>query len=148
LKIISLALAQSVALDFFEGAVSRAMARFEPVVHALRDRGRLRLGHREAMKIVGFALEVHAAVLENLTLFDDPPETWESESLAHLDGALFAQFDLEERLSAIQQKLAYLTDAGARVMDALAHRKNVRLEWVVIVLIAVETAMFLWKELL
>jgi uncharacterized Rmd1/YagE family protein len=65
-----------------------------------------------------------------------------------LDGALFDQFDLEERLSAIQQKLSYLTDAGARVMDALAHRKNVRLEWIIIILIAVEVAFFFWKEIL
>ena len=36
-------------------------------------------------------MEVRAAVLDNLTLFDDPPETWESESLAHLDSALYAR---------------------------------------------------------
>lgn len=148
LKILSLTLAQSVALDYFENAVSRAMARFQPVVRALGDKGRLNLSQKEAMKLVGFALEVRATVLDNLTLFDDPPETWESESLAHLDGALFDQFDLGERLSAIQQKLSYLTDAGARVMDALAHRKTVRLEWIVIILIAFETIVFLWKEVL
>lgn len=148
LKIISLALAQSVALDHFESSVRAAMTRFQPVLHRLSQEGRLHLSHREALKLVGFSFEVRATVLDNLTLFDDPPETWESESLAHLDGALFDQFDLEERLSAINQKLAYLSDASARVVDLLTARKNHGLEWTVIILIAVEIVIFFWKELL
>lgn len=147
LQIVSLALAQSVALDHFEGAVKAAMARFEPVVRELGEHGRLTLRHRQALQLVGFTLEVRAAVLQNLTLFDDPPETWESERLAHLDGALFDAFDLEERLGAIQQKLAYLADAGARVMDVLTTRKNHRLEWIIIGLIAVEIVFFLMEKI-
>lgn len=147
LKIVSLALAQSVALDHFEMDVSRAMARFHPVVLAMREHGRLFLSHREALQLVGFALEIRAEVLNNLTLFDDPPETWESESLAHLDSQLYDQFDLEERLEAIQQKLAYLADTGARVMDVLTTRKNHRLEWIIIILIAIEIVFFLWEKM-
>jgi uncharacterized Rmd1/YagE family protein len=147
LKIVSLALAQSVALDHFEGSVRDAMAKFEPVMAGLARHGRLFLSHLEAMKIIGFTMEIRAAVLENLTLLDDPPETWESESLAHLDSDLFDQFDLDERLGAIQQKLSYLSDAGARVIDLLATRKSHRLEWIVIVLIAVEIVFFLVEKL-
>jgi len=147
LRLISLALAQSVALDNFETSVSDAMDRFQPVVHTLRHQGRLTLKHREILKLVGFAMDVRAVVLDNLTLFDDPPESWESETLAHLDSALFDQFDLEERLSAINQKLSYLNDAGATLLDLLNNRKNQRLEWIVIILILIETLAFFWKEL-
>jgi len=146
LKIVSLALAQSVALDSVEAEVSRAMARFGPVVTALRDEGRLVPGQKELLRTVGFAMAVRATVLDTLTLFDDPPETWESEALAHLDGALFDQFDLEERLAAVNQKVAYLQDAGATVLDVLARRKDQRLEWIIIVLILVEVVLFVWKE--
>ena len=148
LKIVSLALAQSVALDSVEGEVSRAMDRFQPVVTALREEGRLATGQRDLLRSVGFAMAVRAAVLDTLTLFDDPPETWESEALAHLDGALFDQFDLEERLSAVNQKVAYLQDAGATVLDVMARRKDQRLEWIIIVLILVEVVLFVWKEFL
>jgi uncharacterized Rmd1/YagE family protein len=148
LRLISLALAQSAALDNFETSVSDAMDRFQPVVHTLRHRGRLTLSHRDVIKLVGFAMEVRAVVLDNLTLFDDPPESWENESLAHLDSALFDQFDLEERLLAINKKLSYLNDAGATLMDLLNNRKNHRLEWIVIVLILIETLAFFWKEML
>src|SRR5512133_679791 len=146
LKVVSLALAQSVALDEVEVEVSLAMSRFGPVVTALRDEGRLVFGQKDLLRTVGFAMAVRAAVLDTLTLFDDPPETWESEALAHLDGALFDQFDLEERLSAVNQKVAYLQDAGATVLDVLAHRKDQRLEWIIIILILVEVVLFIWKE--
>ncbi|MDP1833227.1 MAG: RMD1 family protein [Geothrix sp.] len=148
LCIVSLTLAQSVALDHFEAEVSQAMARFQPVVAALSHEGKLLLPHREVLRIVGFAMEVRAAVLDNLTLFDDPPETWESESLAHLDSALYGQFDLEERLGAIKEKLAYLQDAGAIFLGLLDTRKNHRLEWIIILLILVEILLFIGKDLL
>jgi uncharacterized Rmd1/YagE family protein len=147
LCIVSLTLAQSVALDHFEGAVSQAMARFQPVVQALSHQGKLMLPHRQVLRIVGFAMEVRAAVLDNLTLFDDPPDTWESESLAHLDSALYDQFDLEERVGAIKEKLAYLQDVGATFLGLLDTRKNHRLEWIIILLILVEILLFIGKDL-
>jgi len=148
LKVVSLALAQSVALDYFETSVSTAMAKFHPVVRTMHEEGKLRLQHSEVLSLVGFAMEIRSVVLENLTLFDDPPESWESESLAHLDSALFDQFDLEERINAINQKLVYLTDAGSTLMEVLTNRKSVRLEWIVIILIFVEIVFFVWKEML
>jgi uncharacterized Rmd1/YagE family protein len=148
LKVVSLALAQSVALDYFENSVSTAMAKFQPVVRSMREEGKLRLGHPEVLTLVAFAMEIRSVVLENLTLFDDPPESWESESLAHLDSALFDQFDLEERINAINQKLVYLTDAGSTLMEVLTNRKSVRLEWIVIILIFVEIIFFVCKEML
>lgn len=145
LKIISLALAQSVALEHFETAVARAMAQAQPVVEALQRKGRLVPPRREVLRLVGFGLSVRAAVLQNLTLFDDPPETWESEALAHLDSALFDQLDLEERLKAIAQKLAYLQDAGHTFLELLNTRKAAMLEWIIIGLIAFEILMALLK---
>ncbi len=146
LKIISLALAQSVALEHFEASVNQAMAQVQPVVEALQRKGRLVPPRKAVLRIVGFGLAVRFAVLQNLTLFDDPPETWESEALAHLDSALFDQFDLEERLSAITQKLAYLQDAGHTLLELLNTRKSTVLEWIVIWLIAVEILMAFGKE--
>jgi required for meiotic nuclear division protein 1 len=148
LRVISLTLAQSVALDYFETSVSAAMAKFHPVVKTMREHGKLNLKHAEVLSLVGFAMEIRSVVLENLTLFDDPPESWESESLAHLDSALFDQFDLEERINAINQKLVYLKDAGSTLMEVLTNSKSVRLEWIVILLIALEVVLFVWKEML
>jgi uncharacterized Rmd1/YagE family protein len=76
MSIISLALAQSVALDYLEREVAAALRRFEPVVAGIRATGRLRLSVKQVLRAIGFALQVRSAVLANLTLFDKPPETW------------------------------------------------------------------------
>ncbi len=140
-KVISLAFGQSVALDHFEHAVDAVMRSLEPRINALHRRGALVGSEREVLRAVGFALEVRAQVLANLTLFDRPPEAWESEAIERLDNLLYDHFDLEERVSAITQKLAFLNDLNDTFLEVLNHRKSVRLEWIVVILILVEVVM-------
>lgn len=147
IKIISLALGQSVALERFELEMHEAMRRIETVVAVLRDRGELTVSGKEALKVIGFALHVRAAILANLTLFDDPPELWESEALSFLDRQLYDLFDLGERLSALNQKASYLTEVNSIITDLLNQRKNQRLEWIVIILIFIEIVFFIGYEL-
>lgn len=148
IRVVSRILAQSVALDHFELEVSAAMAKTQPLLASLRRRGRIAAGHREVLKIVGFAMDVRGTVLNGLTLFEDPPETWEDEALDRLHRGLAEQFDLPRRGAAVSQKLDYLSDSGQVLMDLLSTRKAHQLEWIVIVLIFIETATFLWTELI
>ncbi len=144
-SIISQALAQSVALDHIEREVADALSRFEPVVVDIHSTGRLRLSVRQVLKAVGFALQVRSSVLANLTLFDRPPETWESEMLERLDSQLYDFFDLEERLSAINQKVAYFTDMSSIFMNLLSDRRSVQLELAILLLILIEIVVFIWS---
>ena len=147
LSIISLAFAQSVALDYIEREVAAALKRFEPVVADIHQTGRLRLSVRQVLKAVGFSLQVRSMVLANLTLFDKPPETWESEMLERLDSQLYDFFDLEERLSAINQKVAYFTDMSSIFMNLLSDRRSVQLELAILFLILIEILVFVWSLL-
>ncbi|CAN5287747.1 hypothetical protein BH09SUM1_BH09SUM1_30640 [soil metagenome] len=147
MSLVSLALAQSVALELFEIEVAAALQRVLPVVYELQNSGTLKLSQNEVMRAVGFALTVRAAVLANLTLFDDPPETWESEGLAHLDSLLYDHFDLEERLAAINKKVDFLSDLNVMLMDILSVRKGHRLEWIIIILIVLELLFYLFEAL-
>jgi len=148
LKFISLALGQSVALERFEIELTEVLRQFEPVVGELRRSGGLLLSKKAVLMHVGFAMQVRSAILANLTLFDAPPEAWESEALAHLDSQLYDYFDLDERLAAINQKVAYLTDANSILTTMLNTQKSERLEWIVIILIAIEIVIFLWMDIL
>jgi required for meiotic nuclear division protein 1 len=148
LKIISLALAQSVALEYFENRVREALGQSEPIVILMRRQGRLGRKEKEIVQAVGFALEGRSAVLAKLTLFDSPPEAWESDALDRLDARLYDYFDLEERLDAIKEKVGYLTDLNSTLLTLLSSRKSRYLEWIVIILIAVEIILFAYMELL
>ena len=147
LKIISLALAQSVALEYFENRVAQALGKSTAIVDMLRGKGRLRVKEQKIVQAVGFALEIRSAVLASLTLFDDPPETWESESIAYLDAKLYNLFDLEERLSAINKKVEFLQDLNTTLLNLLSNRKSHRLEWIIIILIFIEILIFVYTEL-
>ncbi|MDM7914143.1 MAG: RMD1 family protein [Candidatus Eisenbacteria bacterium] len=146
-RIVSRALAQSVALELFEIRLNDALAKAEPVVARLRDSGALSLNEREVVQSVGFALATRSNVLANLTLFDDPPEAWESASIARLVAQLWDYFDLDERLDAINQKVGFLSDLNATLLGLQNNRKSRRLEWIIIVLIFLEIVFFVWLEL-
>lgn len=145
-KIVSLALAQSVALDFFENRIREVLAQTEPIVIRMRETGSLALSEKGIIQAVGFVMEVRANVLASLTLFDDPPEAWESAPIARLVTRLYDHFDLEERLSAIKEKVGYLTDLNSTFLNLLGNRKSRNLEWIVIVLIAIEIVLFFLAE--
>lgn len=148
LKILSVALAQSVALEFFENRVREALRQSEPIVVLLRQEGRLRRTEKQVIQAVGFAMEVRSAVLANLTLFDSPPEAWESAAISRLDAQLYDHFDLDERLIAIKEQLSYLTDLNSVLLNLLGNRKSRNLEWIVIALIAVEIVLFVLLEVM
>jgi required for meiotic nuclear division protein 1 len=145
MSILTLALAQSVALDHLERDVAAALQRFEPVVTDLEATGKLGLPVRDALRAIGFALKVRSSVLANLTLFDKPPETWESEMLERLDNQPYDFFDLEERLSAIHRKVAYFTDMSSTLTGVLNQRRNWLLEVAVVALILLEVVIFIWS---
>ena len=49
---------------------------------------------------------------------------------------------------AANRKLAYLTDAASTIMGVLTNRTSHRIEWIIIILIYIETVSFIWWEFL
>ncbi|HEV8376362.1 MAG TPA: hypothetical protein VGR38_09070 [Candidatus Polarisedimenticolia bacterium] len=56
-------------------------------------------------------------------------------------------FDLEERLSAINQKVAYYSDMSSIFMHFLSDRRTVQLELAILILILMEVLLFIWSVL-
>jgi uncharacterized Rmd1/YagE family protein len=138
IKVISETLGQSVALKQSELSVSQALRNTRPIVHALEMRGALVPSAETIMKTVGFTLAVREAILAKLSLFDDPAEAWQSERLARLHNLLYEHFDIKKRLSALQEKVTFLSDLNLMLMNLLQNRTSHRLEWTVILLIVIE----------
>ena len=120
-------------------SVDQAIANSGPVVDSLKTRGQVHGSTKQILKTAGFAMAVRETILAKLTLFDDPPEAWESERLSRLHNLLYEHFDIKKRLSGLHAKLTFLTDLNLMLMNVLQNRGSHRLEWIVIVLIVVET---------
>lgn len=146
LRIIGLLLAQSVALDYLENEADTSLARFAGTLADLRELGRVRLRPRRVLQLIGFAMQTRHEALANLALFDKPPETWESESLARLYSGLHDFFDLPERQLSLSTKLSFLAENTSLLFEFLSTKKSQDLDWIIIILIAVELVGFVAYE--
>jgi required for meiotic nuclear division protein 1 len=148
IRIVTMLLAQSVALEYLEIEVDSALRRFVPYLRALQEKGRANISSRKILQHIGFAGQTRYAVLANLTLFDKPDVTWESESIEQLYLQIYDLFDLPERQEATDRKLAFLADNTSHMYELLSTRKLLWLEWAVVILIAAEILAFALYEML
>jgi uncharacterized Rmd1/YagE family protein len=138
IRIISESMARSVALDQCEGDVSEALHKTSTVVRRMKSEGALTKSSKEIVQTIGFTMHIRETILAQLSLFDDPPETWQSETLSRLFEQLNQSFDIRNRLHSLQAKLEYLADLNLILTDLLQHRQSQRLEWIVVILIVIE----------
>lgn len=137
--IVSLAVAKSVALERLENQLEEVLGKLLVPVEQLRTGGRIAARSGEVVRMVGFAMAAHHAILRNLTLFDKPEETWESPDLERLYRALYEDtFDLHDRVHAIERKLEYVQDVVELLRDLIQSRRMLGLEIAIVVLILVE----------
>jgi required for meiotic nuclear division protein 1 len=138
LRIIAMLLAQSVALDNLDHEADRAIGEFNVYLNDLRERGRISIKAKKILRSIGFAMQTRFSVLSNLALFDKPSETWESEQIENLYEGMKDFFDIAERQMALSAKLDFISENTRMLFEVLSSRKSQSLEWIVIVLIAVE----------
>jgi required for meiotic nuclear division protein 1 len=138
MRIIAMLLAQSVALDHLEREADNAMSGFTRYLEDLREEGTIRMSARHILKNIGFAMQTRFMVLNNVALFDKPAETWESEAIEDLFQGMRDFFDIAERQDVLAAKLDFISENTRMLFEVLSSRKSHYLEWIVIVLIAVE----------
>jgi uncharacterized Rmd1/YagE family protein len=136
-EIVATVLAKSVALEKIEKEIDQLMDKIEDVVNYLHL-GKFSLSDEQLAKISGSILGFKLNTLSYIMLLDKPDITWVNEEAAELFNELTKLFELEERYQKIRHKTETLLDI-IEVFTALTHAKRGnRLEWAVIILIAIE----------
>lgn len=138
LLLVAEALAVSVTLAYDERRIGRAFDRVEPVAFSLKQ-GRL-LGGSQAdlMAQIGEALLIQQRLAGRVEMADRPDVLWDHPELERLWARLADDYDLAPRARAIGQKLEVIRETADTMGDLLSTRTSHRLEWYIIVLIAVE----------
>ena len=137
-KIVSYAIAQSVALERYEFDVEKQLSELETVITNLKNTGKSLLREKDLLKQVGRTLAVKQTAISHLALFDKPDEVWESPELERLYLYLSSEFDIKDRFSVLDQKIYFLSENSRMLMEFMAEKKNAFLETVIIVLILIE----------
>lgn len=147
LRLIMLNVSQSVALDYYSEQTNALQEETNSNTLNLERRGRLNISGANLKKYIGRTLNLKNRIAENLYIFDSPPETWEDENLNRIDQGLKKTFDLQERYRDIREGLEIVRENLELFKDLLQYRNSTFLEWIIIILVALEVVNLLIDKL-
>ena len=138
--IVADALAKSVALASDERDVTKVFGVIEPFAVELAAHGRTRRNRIEILKLVGNALLVQHRVSGRVAVAEKPDALWDRPDLERLYARLEDEYELKERVETLDRKLAVIADTAETLADIIDTRRSLRLEVIVVLLIAIEIA--------
>lgn len=145
IRIISLVLAQSVALNFFENNTNEILSKSLEYSKMLKNSGRYPKKQKQLLKFIGFALSVRQEILSNLYVLDTPEEAWNNSELEKIFIKMKEMFDIEPRFKALNMSLNSIQESVEVIVNLLQAKKSNTLEILIILLIFVEIILSLFK---
>jgi uncharacterized Rmd1/YagE family protein len=138
LLVIADVLAKSVVLAHDEREVTKVFDTIEPFAKELADFGRTRRNRRSVLQVIGNALLVQHRVSGRVAIGEKPDALWDRPDLERLYSRLEDEYELKERVDALNRKLAVVAETANTLADIIDTRRSLRLELIVVILIAFE----------
>jgi uncharacterized Rmd1/YagE family protein len=144
LRIVMLNIGQSVALDYYEVLTDELITSSKHYILQLEKHGKISISKINLLKYIGKVLNVKNSIVDNLYILDDPNLVWDNEELNLLNRHLKSNFDINTRFKDLDYRLQIVEDNLTLFTEVLNVRESSRLEWVVIILIALEIVIALF----
>jgi uncharacterized Rmd1/YagE family protein len=138
LIVIADALSKSVVLARDEREVAAVFELTEPFARQLAERGSAGASRRAILKQIGNALLVQHRLSGRVAVAEKPDVVWDRADLDRLYARLDDEYELQERAEALTRKLTVVAETAEVLTDIIDTRRSLRLEIIVVVLIAVE----------
>ena len=138
LLVVSDVLAKSVVLAHDEREVATVFETIEPFVRELASSGKFFRNRRGILKLIGEALLVQHHVSGRVAIADKPDALWDRPDLERLYARLEDEYELTARVETLNRKLEVVAETADTLADIIDTRRSLRLEIIVVVLIAVE----------
>ena len=138
LVVIADALSKSVVLARDEREVAGVFDIVEPFARQLAENGRLYEGRRTILRHIGNALLVQSRLSGRVAVTEKPDVVWDRQDLDRLYARLEDEYELKERAEALSRKLAVIANTAEILTDTIDTRRSLRLELIIVILIAVE----------
>jgi required for meiotic nuclear division protein 1 len=138
LLVIADVLAKSVVLARDEREVAKVFEIIEPFARELADHGRTRRDRKGVLRLIGNALLVQQRVSGRVAIGEKPDALWDRPDLERLYARLEDEYELTERVDTLNRKLAVVAETANTLADLIDTRRSLRLELIVVVLIAFE----------
>jgi uncharacterized Rmd1/YagE family protein len=138
LIVVADALAKSVVLARDEREVAAVFDLVEPFARQLAEKGGTTGGRRAILKHIGNALLVQHRVSGRVAVAEKPELVWDRYDLERLVARLQDEYELKERAEALSRKLAVIAETAEVLTDIIDTRRSLRLEIIIVALIAFE----------
>jgi uncharacterized Rmd1/YagE family protein len=138
LLVVSDALAKSVVLGRDEREVANVFDTIEPFARELATSGQSSRSRTNLLKLLGNSLLVQHRVSGRVAVDEKPDVLWDRPDLERLYSRLEDEYELSERVEILEHKLEVISDTATTLADIIDAKRSLRLELIVIFLIAFE----------
>lgn len=138
LLVVSDALAKSVVLGRHEREVASVFDTIEPFARDLATTGQTSKSRTDLLKLLGNSLLVQHRVSGRVAVDEKPDVLWDRPDLERLYSWLEDEYELSERVEILNRKLEVISDTATTLADIIDAKRSLRLELIVIFLIAFE----------
>lgn len=145
-EIISILLAQSVVLDYYEIVIESLSPKNITFYEEIKKTGKINLPDKEILKIWASALSIKHQIVSNLFLLDKPEITWDDGVVEKFYENLYSFLDLKDRFRALEYKINMIHDDIVFLNELLNYKKWHLMEVIIILLIAFEIGFTLFEH--
>ncbi|MBU2761452.1 RMD1 family protein [Acidithiobacillus sulfurivorans] len=141
--LVSLRLAQSLALELHEEAVETLLETTLNLLSEVTRTGRLPGRRGSHLRFLASTSATRTEILSRLAVLDNPDIVWETPGLEILSRELSADLELTSRFRALDEKLDAIHEGLEIMIVASRHNRETVLEWIIIILITAEALIML-----
>jgi required for meiotic nuclear division protein 1 len=138
LLLVADALAKSVVLGRDEREVANVFDTIEPFARELATLGKTSRNRTDLLKLIGNALLVQHRLSGRVAVGEKPDVLWDRPDLERLYARLDDEYELSERLETLNRKLEVIADTATTLSDIIDTQRSLRLEIIIVFLIAFE----------
>jgi len=144
---ISHALAQSNKLMEYEIQAQNSIKDYSHIPEELAKTGKISISHKEIAKIRGTLISTKSDIILHYGLLDTPDFFWEYPEYEATYQRMARYMDIHQRVDLLSKKLATIHELFEMLAVEEKHQHSSFLEWIIIVLIAIEIVLFFVQEL-
>lgn len=137
LRVIMLNVAQSVALDYYFQKTRVLLELTNVHTISLEKSGNLEISDKELKKFIGKTHNLKDHIVKNLHIFESLPESQLNDYLIKIDSEMKTALFMEKRFDNIDKELEIIREHLEYFSNLINHGKSMKLEWIVIVLLAI-----------
>lgn len=144
---ISYAIEQSIKLEEFERSIKTTLEETEHIPVDLAENGRVKMSRQDIAKKRGRLFITKSNIYLHFELLDTPEFFWEYPELDIYYQNMRKYLEVQPRIEILNRKMNVIEEMLAILSDEQNHKHSSTLEWIIIILIAIEIVLFIAYDL-